>query len=60
MKYEIKEWYLMVVTYYKMPPPAIFNGFRETQQEITVYHYMWLFPEIVVPLNGWSIMENPF
>ena len=25
----------------------------------TIYIYIWLFPKIVVPQNGWLIMENP-
>ena len=28
-------------------------------REVYVYIYIWVFPKIVVPQNGWFIMENP-
>ena len=26
---------------------------------IYIYLYIWMFPKIVVPQNGWFMMENP-
>ena len=33
------------------------GAFRE--RELNNYEYIWMFPKIGVPQNGWFIMENP-
>ena len=36
------------------------NGFQvDDQMEVIGYGWIWVFPKIGVPQNGWFIMENP-
>ena len=46
------------------PYSILGQGFDPRVQNFTVYSYnklfeIWVFPKIVVPQNGWFIMENP-
>ena len=38
---------------------TFFDGRRFWSSHHHVYIYIWVFPKIVVPQNGWFIMENP-
>ncbi len=39
----------------KPSPPKLVEG----DVVICIYIYIWVFPKIGVPQNGWFIMENP-
>jgi len=49
------------------PPPGILpqmvgDGLRDRGRGVKkfqVFRYIWVFPKIVVPQNGWFIRENP-
>ena len=42
----------------RLPPPEV--RFRlHTFRCRKIWNYIWVFPKIVVPQNGWFIMEKP-
>ena len=48
---------------WRMPPESLPNGddpkISDLCQSMYIYIYIWVFPKIVVPQNGWFMMENP-